>query len=199
MHEIAIQQLDHAALALIQALAKYYDELKPYFEGDQLESLHQDVVNLRRSLLGLQMGPLYWEIPAEIFIDLDAPGEPPRRQAQIFIDVNYYQKRVDRSLVADLFPTARGAREPLSAVERAQDLGLLAERALGVCRLREPVWTGESEQDAKGSERRARTGSRGHFSPELGARPVQVRRARTQNRIGVLNDREEPRRHPDLT
>ncbi len=66
MHEIAIQQLDHAALALIQALAKYYDELKPYFEGDQLESLHQDVVNLRRSLLGLQMGPLYWEIPAEI-------------------------------------------------------------------------------------------------------------------------------------
>jgi len=64
-----------------------------------------------------------WEIPAEIFIDLDEASAPPRRQAQIFIDVNFYQKKVDRSLVADLFPTARGAREPLDDKERAQDLG----------------------------------------------------------------------------
>src|SRR3989442_6669871 len=64
-----------------------------------------------------------WEIPAEIFIDLDQRGEPPRHQAQIFIDVNFYQKKVDRSLVADLFPTARGRREPLDDKERAQDLG----------------------------------------------------------------------------
>jgi DGQHR domain-containing protein len=63
-----------------------------------------------------------WEIPAEIFIDLDAPGAPPRHQAQIFIDVNFYQKKVDRSLVADLFPTARD-REALDDKERAQDLG----------------------------------------------------------------------------
>lgn len=64
-----------------------------------------------------------WEIPAEIFIDLDRRDEPPRRQAQIFIDVNFYQKKVDRSLVADLFPTARGPRGPLDNKERAQDLG----------------------------------------------------------------------------
>jgi len=64
-----------------------------------------------------------WEIPAEIFIDLDKSGAPPRHQAQIFIDVNFYQKKVDRSLVADLFPTARGPREPLDNKERAQDLG----------------------------------------------------------------------------
>jgi DGQHR domain-containing protein len=64
-----------------------------------------------------------WEIPAEIFVDLDARNEPPRRQAQIFIDVNFYQKKVDRSLVADLFPTARGPRGPLDDKERAQDLG----------------------------------------------------------------------------
>lgn len=64
-----------------------------------------------------------WQIPAEIFIDLDKRGEPPRHQAQIFIDVNFYQKKVDRSLVADLFPTARGPREPLDDKERAQDLG----------------------------------------------------------------------------
>jgi len=63
-----------------------------------------------------------WEIPAEIFIDLDGPEEPPRNQAQIFIDVNFYQKKVDRSLVADLFPTARG-HAPLDDKERAQDLG----------------------------------------------------------------------------
>jgi len=64
-----------------------------------------------------------WEIPAEVFLDLDKGGDPPRRQAQIFIDVNFNQKKVDRSLVADLFPTARGPRGPLDNKERAQDLG----------------------------------------------------------------------------
>jgi DGQHR domain-containing protein len=63
-----------------------------------------------------------WEIPSEIFLNLDKPGQPPRRQAQIFIDVNFYQKKVDRSLVADLFPTARD-RTALNNKERAQDLG----------------------------------------------------------------------------
>jgi hypothetical protein len=64
-----------------------------------------------------------WDVPAEVFLNLDEAGQPPRRQAQIFIDVNYYQKKVDRSLVADLFPTARGHRGPLDDKERAQDLG----------------------------------------------------------------------------
>ncbi|MBN1505651.1 MAG: DGQHR domain-containing protein [Sedimentisphaerales bacterium] len=64
-----------------------------------------------------------WEIPAEVFLDLDSTGDPPRKQAQIFIDVNFYQKKVDRSLVADLFPTARGTREPIDQKERAQDIG----------------------------------------------------------------------------
>lgn len=64
-----------------------------------------------------------WDIPSEIFLDLDKRGTAPRHQAQIFIDVNFYQKKVDRSLVADLFPTARGRRDPLDEMERAQDLG----------------------------------------------------------------------------
>lgn len=64
-----------------------------------------------------------WQIPSEIFLNLDPPNAAPRRQAQIFIDVNAYQKKVDRSLVADLFPTARGKRDPLDAKERAQDIG----------------------------------------------------------------------------
>ncbi len=64
-----------------------------------------------------------WEIPSEVFLDLDSPDEAPRNQAQIFIDVNFNQKKVDRSLVADLFPTARGPRGPLDDKERAQDIG----------------------------------------------------------------------------
>ena len=64
-----------------------------------------------------------WEIPADIFLDLDPLGAPPTKQAQIFIDVNFYQKKVDRSLVADLFPTARGIRDSLDKKERAQDIG----------------------------------------------------------------------------
>jgi DGQHR domain-containing protein len=64
-----------------------------------------------------------WEIPAEVFLDLDPANGPPRKQAQIFIDVNFYQKKVDRSLVADLFPTARGVRDALDRKERAQDIG----------------------------------------------------------------------------
>jgi DGQHR domain-containing protein len=64
-----------------------------------------------------------WEIPAEVFLDLDARGEAPQKQAQIFIDVNFNQKKVDRSLVADLYPTARVDREALDDKERAQDIG----------------------------------------------------------------------------
>ncbi len=64
-----------------------------------------------------------WEIPAEVFLDLDGPNEAPQRQAQIFIDVNFNQKKVDRSLVVDLFPTARGKRDSLDDKERAQDIG----------------------------------------------------------------------------
>lgn len=63
-----------------------------------------------------------FEIPAEVFLDLDRAGAEPKHQAQIFIDVNLYQKKVDRSLVADLFPTTRGDG-PLDRKDRAQDIG----------------------------------------------------------------------------
>ena len=74
-------------------------------------------------LLGSNNDIVPWEIPSEIFIDLDPVGAAPRHQAQIFIDVNFYQKKVDRSLVADLFPTARANRGALGDKERAQDIG----------------------------------------------------------------------------
>jgi DGQHR domain-containing protein len=64
-----------------------------------------------------------FELPTEVFLDLDPAKSPPVRQAQIFIDVNLNQKKVDRSLVDDLFPTARGDRGPLDRKERSQDIG----------------------------------------------------------------------------
>lgn len=75
------------------------------------------------SILQEEQPSATWQIPSEIFLNLDPLGAAPRRQAQIFIDVNAYQKKVDRSLVADLFPTARGKRDPLDDKERAQDIG----------------------------------------------------------------------------
>ncbi len=63
-----------------------------------------------------------WEIPAEVFLNLDPPDKSSI-QAQIFIDINSNQKKVDKSLVEDLFPTARGEREPLTNKERAQEIG----------------------------------------------------------------------------
>jgi DGQHR domain-containing protein len=74
-------------------------------------------------ILQEKQGGATWQIPSEIFLNLDPVNAAPRRQAQIFIDVNAYQKKVDRSLVADLFPTARGTRDSLDDKERAQDIG----------------------------------------------------------------------------
>jgi hypothetical protein len=70
MHETAILQIDQAALALVQALDTYGDEMKPLLDLEQLETLHAQVVNLRRVLLGLEMGILYqgedWQVPEEL-------------------------------------------------------------------------------------------------------------------------------------
>lgn len=63
-----------------------------------------------------------FQVPTEVFLNLDPANGRPVRQAQIFIDVNLYQKKVDRSLVADLFPLARGDRS-LDRKDRAQDIG----------------------------------------------------------------------------
>lgn len=68
MHEKAILKLDQAALDLVQALDTYGEELQPYLEPQHLASLQAEVVNLRRVLLGLEMGLLYqdWTVPAEL-------------------------------------------------------------------------------------------------------------------------------------
>ncbi len=101
-----------------------FDENDPELNFSVIDGQHRiNGAYLAVSLLKKEKPNVIWEIPAEIFINLDPKGEAPRRQAQIFIDVNFNQKKVDRSLVADLFPTARGKRGPLDNKERAQDLG----------------------------------------------------------------------------
>jgi len=68
MHEKAIARLDRAAVALIQALEAEGHELRPYLEAQHLERVRSELVNLRRELLGLEMGLLYqdWTVPAEL-------------------------------------------------------------------------------------------------------------------------------------
>lgn len=68
MHERGIIRLDRAAVTLLQALDEYGDDLKPYLDPCHLETLTEQVVNLRRVLLGLEMGVLYqdWEVPADV-------------------------------------------------------------------------------------------------------------------------------------
>jgi DGQHR domain-containing protein len=101
-----------------------FDEKDPELNFQVIDGQHRiNGAFLAVKILGKEKPHSKWEIPSEIFLDLDRRNEPPRHQAQIFIDVNFYQKKVDRSLVADLFPTARGVRGPLDNKERAQDLG----------------------------------------------------------------------------
>jgi hypothetical protein len=83
MHEKAILQLDQAALALVQALDTYGAELKSYLEPEHLESLRAEVVNLRRVLLGLEMGLLYqgWEVPDEVLAQVAGQEMVPVEEA----------------------------------------------------------------------------------------------------------------------
>ncbi len=66
MHEDAIERVDRAALTLLRALDRHSAELSPYLGEGNLLTLRREVENLRRALLGVQMGPLYWDIPAEV-------------------------------------------------------------------------------------------------------------------------------------
>jgi DGQHR domain-containing protein len=107
-----------------EAAALEFDENDPNITFSVIDGQHRiNGAYLAVRLKQIRSEEVKWEIPAEIFLDLDPPNTAPRRQAQIFIDVNFYQKKVDRSLVADLFPTARGGRSAMDDRERAQDIG----------------------------------------------------------------------------
>jgi hypothetical protein len=95
MHETAIRQLDRAALTLIQALDEYSEELQPYLEADHLESLHREVVNLRRALLGLEMGALYWETPPELVDRVISSESVSLEDAVTRVTAMLHQHRLD--------------------------------------------------------------------------------------------------------
>ena len=82
MHEQAILQIDQAAVNLIQILDTHGEELKPYLEDKQLELLQAEVMNLRRVLLGLEMGILYqdyqdWNISPDVLKRMVSDGKVP--------------------------------------------------------------------------------------------------------------------------
>lgn len=67
MFKTAIERIDEAALALIQQIDAHGEALQAYLEAERMENLTRaraEVVNLRRALLGAQMGPLYWDAPS---------------------------------------------------------------------------------------------------------------------------------------
>ncbi len=59
MYEEAILKIDQAAVALLQALETYGGELQSCLAAQEMEKLHAEIVNLRQTLLGLEMGILY--------------------------------------------------------------------------------------------------------------------------------------------
>ncbi len=59
MQENAILEIDHAALGLVQAMDTYAYELECCMDMGRLEALRAEIINLRRVLLGLEMGMLY--------------------------------------------------------------------------------------------------------------------------------------------
>jgi hypothetical protein len=64
MFQEAIDRIDRAALALIEALDADADRIRPSLEPEQQQALaaaRDGAVQLRQALLGAQMGPLYWD------------------------------------------------------------------------------------------------------------------------------------------
>ena len=86
--------MDQAALTLIRALDEFGNELKPYLEANQLESMYQEVVDLRRALLGLEMGALYWETPPEIVDSFINNESLPIEDAAVRVTALLHQRRL---------------------------------------------------------------------------------------------------------
>jgi hypothetical protein len=75
MLRTAIDTVDAAAVALLQSLATHGEALHAVMDHDGQTAVartRDDVIALRRALLGLQMGALYWSAQPEE--DNDATG-----------------------------------------------------------------------------------------------------------------------------
>ena len=96
MDKKAIPRLDRAALNLIEVLDTYTEDLKPYLETNYLTNLREQVVGLRRELLGLEMGVLYqdWDTPADVLTQMVTDTVVPVEEAaaQVIEILNHQQK-----------------------------------------------------------------------------------------------------------
>jgi len=68
MDDNAIPKIDQATLTLLEAIETYAEDVAPYIELHCLNRLRSDLINLRKELLGLEMGILYkdWKTPPEM-------------------------------------------------------------------------------------------------------------------------------------
>jgi hypothetical protein len=69
MFKTAIERIDEAALMLINQIDEHGEALRAYLDAERVENMthaREAAINLRRALLGAQMGPLYWDAPPEM-------------------------------------------------------------------------------------------------------------------------------------
>jgi hypothetical protein len=79
MIHTSIDRIDMQAQNLLQLLDESTHTLESYLDAERLGTVARAraaVIELRRALLGAQMGPLYWDSPA----GADAPTPPPEAE-----------------------------------------------------------------------------------------------------------------------
>ncbi len=59
MNKEAIRELDTAALAMLNLMKKYGDELEFETDASLLKALNENIANFRRLLMGMEMGVQY--------------------------------------------------------------------------------------------------------------------------------------------
>ncbi|MBU1661233.1 MAG: hypothetical protein KKD28_07150 [Chloroflexi bacterium] len=59
MNKEAIRELDTAALAMINLMKKYGDELEFKIDASLIKALNENIANFRRLLMGMEMGVQY--------------------------------------------------------------------------------------------------------------------------------------------
>ncbi|MCG6985389.1 MAG: hypothetical protein LJE61_09365 [Thiocapsa sp.] len=76
MPSSSIEQIDRAAQTLLQALSEHGAALAVHLEAGHLETLKAELTTLRQALLGLEMGPLYWDAAGDAEEDSGGVKEP---------------------------------------------------------------------------------------------------------------------------
>jgi len=59
MNKEAIRELDTTALAMLNLMEKYGDELEFKIDASLIKALNENIANFRRLLMGMEMGVQY--------------------------------------------------------------------------------------------------------------------------------------------